>query len=270
MGLESDHGTVPRFEALEPRLLLSDDFGGTFATAHAVALGWGGSAYHTGQVNSATDKDMFSFKGYAGATVTVTLTGYGILRPDVTVYDQAGGIVGAKTNTGKLATLAAAFAGIAGQKYYVQVSGHAKTVGWYVMAIKTASPPKVVKPVTPPPVTPPPVVPPPVTPPPVTPPAFLPGPDAYAAGAVVGEQVVGTPSGQVLVVTGTDAADTITVSQSAAGLAVTTAAGTQTFAGAFAGVAVYGFGSDDTLRLTNQVRIVDQRLRQADAALHSL
>ena len=257
-GRASEDCLVPRLEALEPRLLLSaDDFGGTFATAHAVALGWGGSAYQTGQVNSATDVDMFSFKGYAGATVTVTLTGYGTLRPDVTVYDQAQGIVAAKTNTGKLTVVAPTFSGIAGQTYYVQVSGHSSTVGWYVMAIKTASPPKVVTPVTPPPVTPPPVTPPPVTPPaPVTvPPAFLPGPDAYATGTNVAEQTLSTAAGMVLVITGTDAADTITVSQSAAGLVVTTAAGTQTFAGPFAGVAVYGFGGNDTLRLTSTVTV---------------
>ncbi|KKK87319.1 hypothetical protein LCGC14_2754430, partial [marine sediment metagenome] len=56
-----------------------------------------------------------------------------------------------------------------------------------------------------------------------------------------------------LLVTGTDQAETITLSQSVGGIALTTSAGTQQFDGAFTSVVVYGFGGDDVIRLTHSV-----------------
>jgi hypothetical protein len=54
-------------------------------------------------------------------------------------------------------------------------------------------------------------------------------------------------------VLGTDGSDVITLSLTADHMTVTTALGAQDFAGAFAGVAVYGFGGADVLRLANTV-----------------
>jgi hypothetical protein len=54
----------------------------------------------------------------------------------------------------------------------------------------------------------------------------------------------------VLVVRGTELADTITVSQTGDAVTVTTPAGSQSYAGPFAGIALYGFAGADTLRAT--------------------
>ncbi|MFB3894437.1 MAG: C2 family cysteine protease, partial [Phycisphaerae bacterium] len=72
-------------------------------------------------------------------------------------------------------------------------------------------------------------------------------------GTAVSYQVVSTSGGQVLVVLGTGANDVITVSQAADRITLTTSAGSQDVAGSFAGIALYGFGGADTLRLTYSV-----------------
>jgi hypothetical protein len=100
------------------------------------------------------------------------------------------------------------------------------------------------------------------TPPSQTPPAYMPGAADYAPATGITGQPVTTASGQlILVVQGTDVADTITVSQTSSGLVLTVVppgqliTGSIFFPGTFAGVAVYGFGGADTIRLTNAVTL---------------
>jgi hypothetical protein len=59
--------------------------------------------------------------------------------------------------------------------------------------------------------------------------------------------------GQVLVVLGTDVADSFALSQSGTNFTVTTTAGNLAVTGAFTGIVVYGFGGGDTIRLDNTI-----------------
>ena len=72
-------------------------------------------------------------------------------------------------------------------------------------------------------------------------------------GTTVTGQVVQQTGGAVLVIMGTDGADTITLTQTATGMTLTTQFGTSTFDGTFAGVALYGFGGNDTIHIAYSV-----------------
>lgn len=103
----------------------------------------------------------------------------------------------------------------------------------------------------------PPPVPPPIPPPTPIPapelPAYLPNMTAYTAATSVAGLIASTSSGQVLVILGTEVADAITLSESGSTFSVASGASTQTFTGTFAGIAVYGFGGNDTLRFTSTI-----------------
>jgi uncharacterized protein YaiE (UPF0345 family) len=85
---------------------------------------------------------------------------------------------------------------------------------------------------------------------------FLPSASSYAVDSLataVSEQVVTTTGGNVLVVLGTAGTDTIILSESGTSITVATSTGNQTFAGSFVGIAVYGFGGGDTIRLDHTI-----------------
>jgi hypothetical protein len=85
---------------------------------------------------------------------------------------------------------------------------------------------------------------------------FLPGPTNYSAdpnATAVSEQVVSTSSGSVLVILGTTGTDTIILAETGTSITVATSMGNQSFSGPFVGIAVYGFGGGDTIRLDHTI-----------------
>jgi hypothetical protein len=66
-------------------------------------------------------------------------------------------------------------------------------------------------------------------------------------------QIVATSGGDVLVVLGTSGADSIIVSESGSTFTVITGSGSQSITDTLAGIAVYGFGGGDTIRLDHTV-----------------
>jgi hypothetical protein len=74
-----------------------------------------------------------------------------------------------------------------------------------------------------------------------------------APGTEVNRQVRFDSGGTHWIVVGTDSADLVTVDQVGASMVVTTASGGFTFAGPLNDLAIYGFGGDDTLRVTHNV-----------------
>jgi len=75
----------------------------------------------------------------------------------------------------------------------------------------------------------------------------------YVPGATVVTHTVSVAGGIRFVVVGTDGADPITLSQSGNDLALTTSGGTTIFTGPFVSLVLYGFGGDDTIRVTHAV-----------------
>jgi hypothetical protein len=71
-------------------------------------------------------------------------------------------------------------------------------------------------------------------------------------GFIGGSRLILMPR-QQFVVLGTDGDDTITISQTPSSVTLTTPQGSTTYAGAFPNVSVYGFGGNDTIRLTCSV-----------------
>ncbi len=211
-----------------------DDFGDTAATAGRMALNRLGVGIAAGAVNYSQDVDLLKVVATKTGSMTVTMAPRllnGNLLSSLAVQNVDGSVLALGNAQGKNATLT--FNVVAGRTYYLRPSGQSGTSDQYVLRAST----KVAA---------------------VAPPATPPGTpavadDAYAPAAAVTAQVVQTAAGLRLVVLGTDGSDTITLSQTDAGMVVTTTAGAQTYWGSFIGASVYGFGGDDTLRVTSTV-----------------
>jgi hypothetical protein len=214
----------------------TDDFGNTFSTAYHLNLSSSGSASLSGSVNSTSDVDMFSLTANLTGTMTVNAASSGKngVTAQLTVYDANGNVLATNTGNSKQKSATCTFSVTSDSGYYIAVSGASSTTGTYTVGVTTS-------------------VPPPPPPPVLTVPSWLPGAGAYTAQATVTEQAVTTSGGQVLVVLGTAGADAIYVSQSGTTFTVTTAAGGQAISGTFAGIAVYGFGGGDMIRLDHTV-----------------
>jgi hypothetical protein len=78
-------------------------------------------------------------------------------------------------------------------------------------------------------------------------------PSTYSPGSQVATRIVTLTGGLEFVVLGTDGADTLTLSQAANSVTLTTLAGASTYNGQFSTVTVYSFGGNDTLRITQSV-----------------
>jgi len=144
---------------------------------------------------------------------------------DLIAYDGAGNVI-AEVDSYDGNDAGVEFDVTEGQVYYLQAASRDDGIGYYLVEINTVE--KVVPPPAPP-------------------------PDAPEPGATIVAQTYTLPSGLQLVIAGTDGADTISLSQTAGSILLTTAGGTQTISGAFTSVVVYGFGADDAIRLGHSV-----------------
>jgi hypothetical protein len=213
-----------------------DDYGNTFATATTLSLNSSGAASAAGKIDSSTDVDMLKITATVTGAMTVNLNvggGKSKVDPYLVVYSAAQTKLAENNNSSASTKNASVSLSVtAGSVYYIQATGNAGATGAWSLAITTAAPP-------PPP------------PPSPTPPAFMPGADAYAAGAAVSGQVIATSAGPVVVVLGTDGADSLSLSASGNMFSVSFAGATLSYtdASTIVGVAVYGFGGGDTLRM---------------------
>ena len=223
---------------------VQDDYANTLAAASQLALDSSGQRAVNGKINYRGDVDMFSVVAPASGTMTVTLNSSGgkvRVDPELTLYDSSGATLAYSNNAVGTTNSAASIDVVAGQTYYIKAAGYNSTTGGYSLQVSAPVPTPSPTP-TPPEPTPSPTL-----------PSFLPGLDAYAAGAAIAGQILATGSGSVLAILGTAVADQITLSQAGSTVTLTTSAGSQDFTGSFAGIAVYGFDGMDTIRLTNSI-----------------
>ncbi len=243
----------PLFETLEPRVLLSgrdialgadvalgdaatapmlsvgDDLGNVFTEASPLVLrGRRTSGSARGSIDYAGDVDVLSVMAPKTGVMTVCQSPWEGMSADLSAYDAAGNLLahdGDPADNG--ATLEVPV--VQGRTYYLKLGCLGDATGPYsvtagiTMGRADASPS---------------------------------GEGAvtdYAPGSRVRTDTEWLGSGYRLVVVGTEGADTITLSQDAGGMTLTTAWGTTTYSGTFSATAIYGFGGDDILRLTQSV-----------------
>ena len=266
----------PKFETLEPRLLLSgapgfsetvlrgapvdgsehsvagvtagraarapaDDYGNSMTQARLLQLSatTGGGAT-SGTINYVGDVDFFTFTATLSGTMRIDEARCGAknkLSGELVVYDASGVPLATDSNSADPSATVSLNV-TAGQIYYLKVGGLAGTTGKYSVTISTAQAPTP----TPPPPEP--------TPPPPDP---TPPPADYTPGADVVTQIVSGAAGLQLVVIGTNGNDVITLSQISGAMTVATSLWSRDVTGTFSSVVIYGFSGDDTLRTTNTV-----------------
>jgi hypothetical protein len=212
-----------------------------FDIATPLTLSASGSVSTSGNINTAGSVVMYSLVADLSGTMTVaipTSSKLGLI-PQLTIYDDGGNVLASGSGTNKRKTVSCSFNVASGITYYIAVGGVSASTGSYTLNISTTVP-------APPP-------PPPPPPTPISPPSWMPGANSYSAQSAVTAQVLSTSGGQVLVILGTAVADSILVSQSDTTVTVITTAGSQSVAGSFVGIAVYGFGGGDTIRLDHTV-----------------
>ena len=219
----------------------ADDRGNTMAAASRWRLSGTGSGALSGVVNYAGDVDFLSVVAPVSGRMQVSMVPYWSAQTDgeLAVYNSSGTLIASDDNSGGGKNPLLGFDVQAGQTYFLKVFTHDGLRGDYVLrsAIQKI----------------------------VAPPAGGGGSDpsgggsgggaagvTIVAGAAISAQIV---NGTQLLVLGTDQADVITLSQSGDTITLTTSAGSQNFQGSFTSIVVYGFGGNDTIRLTNSVAV---------------
>ena len=246
----------PLFETLEPRVLLSgqdiafgadialgdaapapmlsvnDDLGNAFAEATPLVLhGRRTSGAVSGSIDYAGDVDVLSVMATKTGVMTVRQSpweGMSAVSADLYAYDVAGDLLahdGDPADNG--ATLE--FPVVQGRTYYLKFGCLGDAMGQYSVTASIAKGRTNGSQPDEDPV------------------------DDYAPGSRVRTDTAWLGSGYRLVVVGTEGADTITLSQDAGGMTLTTAWGTTTYSGSFSATVIYGFGGDDIIRLTQSV-----------------
>ncbi|MCY2927455.1 MAG: C2 family cysteine protease, partial [Planctomycetota bacterium] len=205
----------------------TDDYGNTLASAWGVALDSAGSALLGGQINYASDVDVFYLVPAKDGRLSVKLTAIVSKRVSIS------GDLSAWTDLAEIASDAnpvdngatVSFDVTAGTKYYIRVASINGQSGKYTLGLSGTW-------VTPPPVPPPPP----------------PAPGSYTPGPAVTWQVQTAADGLHLVVLGTDGGDAITGSK-ASGSTVVYVSGVLAWTSGevFSNVQVYGFGGNDLL-----------------------
>jgi len=212
----------------------SDDVGNNAARAAAMAMGASGTSTAVAAINYGSDVDVFKFNATVTGDMTVSMAKYGVsnLIGAVRALNVAGAQLAADDASDGTAQIT--FHVVAGETYYLSAASVSRTTGWYVLIGKTQANPN---PATPDPTPDP-------TPEPTPVPSDTPSPGASVNGTV--QQSGGTTR---LVVTGTNGNDVITLSYNGSATILASGAGTQTFAGYYGYISVYGFGGDDVIRL---------------------
>jgi len=207
-----------------------------------------------GRINYIGDSDVLGVVASKSGTMTTQLQTRGRRRRggdlscELTVYDSNGEQIA--TQIGQAFQLDVDVS--AGEVYYIEITGSGQGVGKYRITARIQH--RVDPPPDPDPDPPAPDPDPdPVDPPDPDPPA--PTTDPVPGQSVLGE-VISDGGLSILRVCGTDAGDTITLSQSGQSITLSAGASTQTFTGAFDGLWVYGFAGSDTIRLANSTLVV--------------
>ena len=205
-----------------------DDVGNTLAAAAAGARQYG-DVDRLGKINYAGDVDVLALVATESGVLSLRQDPYsgddllGALR----VYDSSGALLGADLD-GSDPGAALDVAVVAGRTYYVKLSALGGTTGRYRFTTQIDPAEEA--------------------------PAPLVSPDeSYQPGATIATHVISQAGGLLLAVIGTNGADVITLSQTAASITMLTSAGTQNFAGAFTSIVLSGFAGNDTLRLDYSV-----------------
>ena len=215
-----------------------DDCGNTFVEARALRLNRRGIGRIGRRINYGQDVDVLAVTATQTGEMTVMMAPGGrnnTLQGELVAYDAQGSILTTQqADAGQAGSVS--FSVTAGQMYYLSAGSVDDSLGRYVLTATIGDPAPQPEPDPAP------------EPDPDPPPDSVPQP----AESIIAE-VIHTAGGSILLVRGTDQAETITVSQSADSITLTTAAGTQTYAGQFECVAVYGFDGDDVIRLDHTV-----------------
>lgn len=199
-----------------------DDIANTFEAARTVRLNRHGSRRKTGKINYYDDIDVLKLIATKTGTMHVDFQARGRgnnLTGRISSYDAQGRLLSQDT-AGRVS-----FSVIKGRTYYVKVSSANGNTGRYRITISTDE--SIVS---------------------SGEPASTPKPAEHITTSIVSTNGVA----QLLVI-GTDRSDTITVSQSAGSMILTTASGVYTIDDDFSSVVVYGFGGQDVLRLDGTV-----------------
>ena len=212
----------------------TDDIGDTFADARAIPLdGETGAGAAAGRIDYVGDVDMMVLAPTQAWTLHLEQRGGGELAfaGALTVYDAQGNELA--DDDAADSTVGLSLVVEAGGTYYLAARGMNGATGGYTIRVTADAPPPAPDP----------------TP---DPGPVVPG-DGYAPGATVQVHVVQLGEALRLVVVGTDAADSLTLWQAAGGVTLNASWGESTFVGSFSTMVIYGFGGNDTIRLTHTV-----------------
>ena len=203
-----------------------DDYANTLVAAKAMRLNRDGRARARGRIQYGSDVDLLALVAAKTGTIQADMGALG-RRNDLTcelfAYDADGNLL---TDSSEVEGAQISFDVTAGQWYYISAGSPDTSIGRYrVNVVNNETPLSAPGPL----------------------------PDAPQPEGAIGTQTVSLGGGSQLVIRGTDAADTITLSESSSYMTLTTASGTERISGTFAAVVVYGFGGDDTITLTHSV-----------------
>ena len=200
-----------------------DDMGNSFGEAKGITLKSSGAKRTKGRINYGDDVDLLSLVATTTGTMSVDMLSLGR-------RNNLAGEISAYNGEGELLTQEAgnhiSFFVVEGQRYYLEAASVGNSTGKYRLDLSTV--PGEMAPQAPP-------------------------QEAPQAGNAVTGEILSLAGGLQLVVSGTDASDTILLSQSDDYITVITSAGSTNFNGSFTSVVVYGFGGDDVIRLDSTV-----------------
>jgi len=238
---------------------LQDDYDDTIASAVTRGFKRRDTAKIRGRINYIADSDLLAVVASKTGTMTTQLRTRrrdSDLSCELTIYDSSREVIASETGCALQLTTDVS----AGELYYIEVTGVSQATGKYRIVARirqsvnpspdpSPDPPPAPDPVDPvPDPVPDPVDPEPDPDPDPDPPA--PTTDPVPGVSVLGE-VISDGGLNILRVLGTDAADTITLSQSGQSVTLADGVSAQTFTGSFDGLWVYGFAGSDTICLTN-------------------
>jgi hypothetical protein len=220
-----------------------DDYGNTIATAARWKLTSAGSGVLAGSINYLNDVDFLAITAPKTGQMAIDMNAYRSAGMDceLAIFGSDGSPIATNNDANGTLDAEVTFSVVAGQTYYVKATTHDGLEGSYrlITSLRTD--------VLPPP-------PPPPAPDPTDDSPVIPDPSAPTPGAAITANVVQTSQGLQLWIVGTESADMITVSQNGNDVTVTTTS-SQVFTGAFSQIMIYGFGGNDTIRLSNSVTL---------------
>jgi len=206
-----------------------DDAGNSFVSARRMPVSDGGDGMVVGHINYSDDVDMLVLTATRTGLMQVYMADiYGGLDAQLAIFDSDGVRIASDDDSGEGMDAQVTFDVTAGQMYFIRATAHSIGSGYYAMSVTTQVDDPVPEPEDPEPASP---------------------------GAEVAGEVASTEDGTALRVLGTNASDVITLQQNGLSITLITGEGSETFIGAFDTLWIYGFGGDDTIRLTNTVTI---------------